>query len=480
MNDYFNKLTLEFDRIKPNDSYLTDGGYGIIYVGGGKYWPGIVVGIKMLRYFGCNLPVEIWYRGNVEAINRDDIDDNNIRYYNIDGMRTPASTEKPDGPNGGWQAKLFALMNTRLSKVLYLDADAYVVNDPCGLFRYLDKDSFCYWRDLPNQEKSIKWSNVWPKGDNGITAVQGGQLVIDRINAWKLIHVSDYMCRNSEYYFKHMYGDQDAWRVGLAMGCSSRHIIGKADWNGVAFICSDNNHPMIIHRCQGKLFNPYHIPKGRHRYSNPQYYLPEEKQVFEYLTEVVNKQLTDHASTFSNVYEKNLWNGSSGAGSSLKEAQTFIDICNSLIRSKNYKTGIDVGCGNAIVGTRLNFDRYVGYDCVKSVIDDNIRRYKNSLSISFFHLDFFKECDIIQYGDILICKDVLHHWPNRMVVEWLDRIIKLSKWKMILLCQDKDQRQSDCWLGGYRGLDHTKYPLNQFPFQLYKTYHHKSILIYER
>jgi hypothetical protein len=46
--------------------------------------------------------------------------------------------------------------------------------------------------------------------------VQGGQLLIDRIRAWKLVHLSNYMCQHSDYYFKHMYGDQDTWRVSLS------------------------------------------------------------------------------------------------------------------------------------------------------------------------------------------------------------------------------------------------------------------------
>jgi hypothetical protein len=276
-----------------------------------------------------------------------------------------------------------------------------------------------------------------------------------------------------------MYGDQDAWRVGLAMGCCDYHIINKANWTGVAFICQDSSHPIIIHRCQGKLFHPLDIPKGKCRFSNPQYYLPEEKQVFEYLVEYVNKKSICHASTFDNVYDKNLWNGSSGAGSELKESQVFIDRMNELIRVNGYKSVIDVGCGNAIIGVRLKCERYIGYDCVKKVIESNQIRFKYSQNITFKLLDFYENCGIIDDGDVLICKDVLHHWPNDMVVRWLDILIRSKKWKKIILCQDKEQHQSDCWLGGYRGLDLNKHPMNQYPFKLYGNYHHKSILMYE-
>lgn len=476
-----NELQSEFDRIKPREDYFAAGGYGIIYVGGGVYWPGIVVGIRMLRHFGCMLPVEVWYRGNVEAINPDDLKDiDNVSFHDIDSMRSLDATQRADGPGGGWQAKLFALMHTRLSHVLYLDADAYVVNDPCGLFRHLDNTPFAYWYDLPGQSRSIKWDKVYPAGKNTqVIQVQGGQLLIDRIKGWKLIYIADYICNHSSYFFNYMYGDQDSWRVGLAMGSCGYTVIGKADWQNVAFICNDNKNPMIIHRCQGKLFNPHDIPKGKHRYSNPQYYLPEESRVFEYFIQQINGKLTDPASTFNNVYNKNLWNGESGAGSTLKEAQIFIDKMNDLIRSKNYKTVIDLGCGNAVIGIRLKCEQYYGYDCVDDLINKIEVRFKNSLNITFKKLDFFQNLDIIENGDILICKDVLHHWPNRMIIDWLDRLIRSKKWKTIILCQDREQKQSDCWLGGYRGLDISKYPLNQYPFRLYGNYHHKSILIYE-
>jgi len=474
------ELQLYFDRIKVHDDYIASGGLGVIYVGGGVYWPGIVVGVKMLRHMGCMLPVEIWYRGNVEAIDKSDLEDvYGVTYHNIDSMRDASTLERADGPGGGWQAKLFALMHTRLTKVLYLDADAYVVNDPCVMFRYLEKYSFGYWKDLPNQERSIKWELVYPKGNNNVVAVQGGQLLIDRIKAWKLIHITNYICENSRYFFNYMYGDQDAWRVGLAMGCCDYKVIDHAKWNNVAFICNDHDMQMIVHRCQGKLFHPHHIPRGRHRYSNPQYYLPEEQTVFEYLVKVINKSQTDPASTFTNVYSKNLWNGGSGAGSTLKEAQIFIDRMNELIKQKNYNTVVDLGCGNGIIGTRIKCQKYVGYDCAEDIISILKVRFKNYTNNTFKKLDFYENLDIIDNGDVLICKDVLHHWPNRMITNWLDRLIRSKKWKTVVLCQDKVQMQTDCWLGGYRGLDITKYPLNQYPLKLHSNYHHKAILVFE-
>jgi hypothetical protein len=496
--NYLDELKSEFDRIKPVESYLTNGQYGVIYVGGGKYWPGIAVGIKLLRQYST-LPVEVWYRGKCEEVYPDDIKDcENVTYYDIDEMSDRLNDNKvPQGivSSGGWEAKLYVMMHTRFSKVLYLDADAYVVANPWGLFNYIRNKPFAFWRDLPNHLNSIRWKDVWPNGDNGVIPVQGGQLLIDRNKAWKLIHVCHYMCQNSDYYFRYMYGDQDTWRVGLAMGCCDYEVIGNADWQSPAFVCKANSFTggagaieqfnrettYIVHRCQGKLFDQSDIPIGKNRYSNPQYHLPLEQKVFEHLATVLNNHPKEASKVFKNIYDKRLWgnHGSpSGAGSTIKEARLYIDTINRLIRSKKWETLIDVGCGDGLVGSKLECKKYIGYDCVTQMI----QRCKIIYKKEYFALDIFQECDIIHSGDVLICKDVLHHWPNKWIVKWLSKLIESNKWKAIILCQDSKQlgEHSDTFLGGYRALNYKLYPLNLFPFQFISHVHHKDILLWER
>src|SRR6202040_426567 len=48
-------------------------GAGVLFIGGGKYWPGIVVGVRMLRDTGSTLPVQICHRGHSEPVHRDDL-----------------------------------------------------------------------------------------------------------------------------------------------------------------------------------------------------------------------------------------------------------------------------------------------------------------------------------------------------------------------------------------------------------------------
>lgn len=475
----------DLDKIKPVASIDTDftrllhhtpslplgGGNGIIYVGGGKYWEGIVTGIRMLRGTGSTLPVEVWFRGDVENIRTQDVEGMGVEFFNI------------VQPMGGWEAKLFALANTKLDRVLFLDGDAYVVENPEILFNLVNHYAFAFWKDFEGQRKSIKWEKVFPGGDSyNLDPIQGGQFILDRIKCQKLIYLANYLCEHSDYYFKHMFGDQDTWRVALAgMLSVGEQIpvlkIGNARWQNVAFICDYANKPYIVHRCQGKLFTHEHIPLNRVKYSNPQYSLPKEVDVFNCLAKAVGDRKPEEV--FSNIYAKRLWGGGSGAGTKLSESQLYIDTVNTLAKMYKWKTAVDVGTGDGLVSSYLRFDSLKCYDCVASLTERNNKLYGIDKKKSYFTLDICTNYDRIDSGDVLLCKDVLHHWPTKLIVSWLDSLIESKKWKHLLLCQDLQQYgdTQDCHLGGYRGLNPKMFPLNRYKIVKTINIHHKYIVI---
>lgn len=234
-------------------------GRGILTVGGGKYWPGIVVGIRLLRAAGCNLPVEVWHRGALEPVNPRDVADlGDVWIIDAERIARAGGDQRVQFQNeerGGWESKLYALTHTLFREVLFLDADAYCVADPAPLFDLLTDDSpFVFWHDLARMEGCIKWPRVWPDGPNGVPTVQGGQLLIDTRRAWRLLAVAHWLCQHSDYYFAHVYGDQDCWRVGLAAGACGYRCLGAADWIPPAFVCRHDGAPYVVHRCQSKLF----------------------------------------------------------------------------------------------------------------------------------------------------------------------------------------------------------------------------------
>lgn len=230
-------------------------GRGIVTVGGGKYWPGIVVGIKLLRETGCTLPVEVWYRGSCEPVNAADvgglgdvwlIDSDTLPHSNRVQFSTPE--------RGGWEAKLHALSLTLFNEVLFLDADAYCVADPTPLFDLLYRSPVVFWEDLPRMMGCVSWPFVWPDGSAGVPTFQGGQFLIDLYAGWKTLALAHWLCQHSDYYFAHVYGDQDCWRVALAAGGGKYRCLGAADWEQPAFVCRHEGVPYVVHRCQSKMF----------------------------------------------------------------------------------------------------------------------------------------------------------------------------------------------------------------------------------
>lgn len=488
--DYKYALKLQLGVERPWNGYDTTGGNGIIYVGGGKYWPGIATGIHMLRHVGCDLPIEVWYRGKCETVWTEDVAGMGVKFFDVDqlGAETGLSTI-PQGvvASGGWEAKLTALMLTKFSNVLYLDADAYCVNDPTKLLSTFAPYMLAYWKDLPNQERTVRWPNVWEKGGySGVLQIQGGQLLINRVNGWHMIHLANYMCQNSHYFFRHMYGDQDAWRVALSMltqsnmSCS-HYQIDKAIWSGIAFVCSDDNTPYVVHRCQGKLFEHKDIPKGQVKYSNPQYHLPREVEVFDYFAKILNRRYRESTHVFHDIYSKKLWGSQpSGSGSRIHEATPYIEAVNSFMLSRRYFSAVDCGSGDGLVSSKLEVARYVGLDCMPSLVLQCKAKY-GQYNRQYLALDFYKEKELIPSADVLLCKDVLHHWPTEMVVTFLDYLTQSKRWKALIFCQDSQQihPSQDCPLGGYRALSLSMAPLAQYPFVKLAKVFHKDLAVIE-
>jgi hypothetical protein len=93
-------------------------------------------------------------------------------------------------------------------------------------------------------------------------------------------------------------------------------------------------------------------------------------------------------------------------------------------------------------------------------------------------MDFYHNRENIPAGDLLLAKDVFHHWPNEWIREFLLFVWTSKRWKRFVFTQDRNQfhPNQDCHLGGYRALDRALLPLAGFPVREALRYLHKSIL----
>lgn len=166
--------------------------------------------------------------------------------------------------------------------------------------------------------------------------------------------------------------------------------------------------------------------------------------------------------TFENIYSKNLWGPKEnlcGDGSDIKYNRPLLEFLNNYISKNKIKNIFDLGCGDFALFKHLNFSdkKYFGVDIVKSLIESNNEKYKNS-NVKFFYDDirgfvFERPCDLI------IIKDVFAHVDNSSCLQIL---FNIRNHKNILVINDigsEKHNNLDIVTGGYRTVD-----INDWPF----------------
>jgi len=141
---------------------------------------------------------------------------------------------------------------------------------------------------------------------------------------------------------------------------------------------------------------------------------------------------------FTDIYNKKIWGsrdgkGTSGTGSSISpDTKWYIELLKKHIQDTKSINICDLGCGDwefskTIDWTSLSVN-YTGIDCVKSVIDNNNKLYKEGM-ISFIHQD---AKSIPKGYDFVILKDVIQHWNDEDIKDIIPEILKHNKF--IFLC----------------------------------------------
>lgn len=203
----------------PEDRYR---GRGIVICGGGDYYfPSVWICIRILRSVGCTLPIELWHRGPHEMT--DEMKALVEPYSVVCQDAFAVSRHFPVHRLDGFEIKPYAIMHSRFTEVLYIDADNMVVRDPEYLFDtglYLQAGSL-FWPDVPCHA-SAPWhlkEDAWEL--MGLPFRQepqfeSGQLVIDKRRCWRALQLTMHLNEYSDYYYSVFYGDKDtfhlAWR----------------------------------------------------------------------------------------------------------------------------------------------------------------------------------------------------------------------------------------------------------------------------
>ena len=115
----------------------------------------------------------------------------------------------------------------------------------------------------------------------------------------------------------------------------------------------------------------------------------------------------------------------SGTGSNMsRNNNKYIELLESIMEQYKIKTICDVGCGDWQFSQHVDFGdrKYLGVDCVKSVIDENIKNFKKK-NINFQHKSIGDDYTPKGY-DLVIIKDVIQHWTDEDIIKYYKIFLK--------------------------------------------------------
>jgi hypothetical protein len=248
-------------------------GRGAIVCGGGAYEAGIYVACRMLRHVGWRHPIQVWHRGQGEPISD--------RVRRIPGVEVVDAAAHPARPArrmfGGWESKLFAVINSPFEEVLFLDADCYPLSDPdeCFLPEH-NPHGIVTWPDVPMADDAVHWPTygVAPDGKAGLN---GGHYVLVKRRAWRVLQLAAHYDDHSDYYYWHSvfsvevggFGDQDQMRAALHKLSAPSHRYADRPLCSAhqGFVqAGPHGRPLFVHRIANKFAAPgqFAIPPGWH------------------------------------------------------------------------------------------------------------------------------------------------------------------------------------------------------------------------
>lgn len=201
-------------------------GRGIVTACGSKecLYVGAYVLIRLLRYFGCNLPVEVYKFDWEKDQSWDDIFNAipgvTVKYYD---KTICAHTEKK-----GWSLKAFAIADSSFREVMFLDSDIAPTKNPEYMFEYDGYKQYgaVFWADTHRTHRKMRPQKGNPT-DNAFWQLadceeidepefESGQIIIDKKQCWEELQLACHYNQHADWYYKFFLGDKEtfhlAWR----------------------------------------------------------------------------------------------------------------------------------------------------------------------------------------------------------------------------------------------------------------------------
>jgi SAM-dependent methyltransferase len=160
---------------------------------------------------------------------------------------------------------------------------------------------------------------------------------------------------------------------------------------------------------------------------------------------------------FARAYKDGRWHHGSGSGSSPANTAAYRVFLAAYLRDHEIRTVLDIGCGDWRFSQLINWHvvRYTGIDVVPDLVDANTARFGRPGWIDFACADALAGWTL-PAAELILCKDLLQHWPDAAVHELGGRL----EGRRALLTYDLGDRHADTEPGGHRPLDLTGPPFS--------------------
>lgn len=173
---------------------------------------------------------------------------------------------------------------------------------------------------------------------------------------------------------------------------------------------------------------------------------------------------------FSQIYKNNHW-GQSGPGSDPANAAPYLRILQDVFNDDRFTTIVDLGSGDWRLMETIYIPgnkNYKGFDIVESVINETKSKHGRD-NIQFYYIHKLEELKN-EKSDLLIIKDVIHHWSNESIQYFINNILPNFKYALITNDYENLKINSDIKVGHFRPIDIEAEPFNMKNLQLLTTY----------
>jgi len=133
------------------------------------------------------------------------------------------------------------------------------------------------------------------------------------------------------------------------------------------------------------------------------------------------------SAAFTAIYANKVWG--EGSGASGPDLTQPLRMLANFMHNNAVTSVVDVGCGDWQFSRVMDWSgiRYHGFDVVDTVIHVNKERFASE-NITFATMHNISD---LPKADLVVCKDVLEHLPNRDVNEYLDYFSKHYKYAIV-------------------------------------------------